>query len=158
MWNKTRKSYPSVCAVLASADFHMWSSVSLTFSANCSDRSLARSKHSASFSGLRRSMLIRSTADNPTMQRQWRDLSQQKKERRTARSTSELNNWLTIEVRRVTVTGARVSQRCEVGHHVLRSPKVNSWTRRQQHHKVKELEDVWARLVDWQQDQTVSPG
>lgn len=55
--------YRSVCAGALSdpAGFHMWSSVSRTFSWNRLARTEARSKHSASWSRLRRSMLIRST-------------------------------------------------------------------------------------------------
>lgn len=45
-----------------SSDFHMKSSVSFTFSVNWLARTLARSRHSAAFSGLRRSILIKSTA------------------------------------------------------------------------------------------------
>lgn len=57
----------SVCVALVSAGFHMWSVVSRTFSLNCSDRSLTCSKLSASRSGLRRSILIRSTGQTVQM-------------------------------------------------------------------------------------------
>lgn len=47
-----------------SSDFHMKSSVSFTFSENWTARTLVLSRHSASFSELRRSMLIKSTASD----------------------------------------------------------------------------------------------
>lgn len=65
---------------------------------------------------------------------------------------------LTIEVRGVAVSWAGVSQGSEVRHHVTSSATVNGWTRRQQDNEVEELEDIWPRLVDRQQDQAVSPG
>lgn len=45
-----------------SSDFHMKSSVFFTFSTNCAANVPVFSKHAASISGLRRSMLIKSTA------------------------------------------------------------------------------------------------
>lgn len=65
---------------------------------------------------------------------------------------------LTIEVRGVAVSWAGVSQCSEVRHHVTSSSAVNSWTWREQDDEVEQLEDIWSRLMDRQQDQAVSSG
>lgn len=64
----------------------------------------------------------------------------------------------TVEVGRVAVSRAGVSQRGEVRHHVASGAAVHGRARRQQDHQVKELEDVRPGLVDGQQDEPVAPG
>lgn len=72
--------------------------------------------------------------------------------------TMQFKLKLTIVIRGVAVSGTGVSQRSEVGHHVSGWPAVHRWPGCQQDHEVKELEDVWAGLVDREQNQSVPLG
>ncbi len=62
---------------------------------------------------------------------------------------------LTVVVRGVAVSWTRVPKRSKVRYHVLGLTAVHGWARRQEHHQVKELKDIWTRLMDWQQHQPV---
>lgn len=83
--NLNTHTHRSVCAGAVSdpAGFHTWSSVSWTFSKNCLARTVARSKHSASWSKLRRSILIRSTGHTRQQNKDQKSKQPYKEERVT---------------------------------------------------------------------------
>lgn len=145
----------SSSATLCSSDFHMKSSVFFTFSANWAARTLVLSRHSFSFSELRRSMLIKSTVSDGNIMDKLIKPNHSLRIYCDPCVQSVSQGLLTIEIRRIAVAWTWMPQRCEVGHHVFGRAAVHGWTRGQQHHQVKELEDVWAWLMHREQDQTV---
>lgn len=136
----------SSTGTLCSSDFHMKSSVFFTFSANWAARALVLSKHSASFSELRRSMLIKSTVADRSNSDTLIKLSY------SLRCVWVSQGSPTIEVRGIAVAWTWKTERCEVGHHFLGRAAVHGWARGEQHHQVKYLEDVRAWLVYREQD------